>query len=333
MCQLPEPQKTERLVELGTISDRANDLSDLAFQACLDSDRELINDLKKKYIEEILDRLVPKKAGLAYLEVDGRVENTLLGFAVRDWVSLDATLTLQGNSPCKPQTVTIVSNKVVNPEATGNAVDAQANSSESSTIALVVPSASVSSLQSCTYSMGSSVPLTVSYRDDVVSGNFNGKVSLAPLATDDGRMLALPTDAVFTAKVAGATLTMTLDKTCPHNTLVADANGQGTLKAAMLVDSPSSLLAGDLAIGRVMYFEFPVTVAQDWSSVRVQMAQGQSAAAYTPFDPVLLMAGTAHQTTVAIGGDVCADADNNGIRDGADEVIRAIDITSGCNAR
>jgi hypothetical protein len=103
------------------------------------------------------------------------------------------------------------------------------------------------------------------------------------------------------------------------------------MNVAMLIESPSSVLASSLLVGRVMYFEFPVTVAADWSTVTLGLAQGNSAAPYTPYDAVGLMAGTAHQTTVPLGGDICADVDNNGIRDGADEIIRVTDLTSNCN--
>ncbi|MFZ4643532.1 MAG: hypothetical protein ACOYMU_09300 [Phycisphaerales bacterium] len=43
--------------------------------------------------------------------------------------------------------------------------------------------------------------------------------------------------------------------------------------------------------------------------------------------PLAAADGKSH---VAIDGDPCADIDGNGIRDGADEVLRAISITSEC---
>jgi hypothetical protein len=255
---------------------------------------------------------------------NGRVENTWVGFGRRDWVKLEVTLPIAPGQSCKPQTIAILDNKTYNAEAAGKAT----SQSGSSSIAIIIPAEAVDALVSCSYSFPANTPVSMRFGSEF-SGSINGTVALAALATQDGSMLALPTGFDAKVKMAGQTVSLTLDKTSPFNKLEADAAGNGYLGVALVLDSKSPGMAGDFYMGETMYFRFPVHVAADWSSVRFEVKQMTPGSELTPVSEIALTAAD-EPSGAPLGGDPCADVDGNGIRDGADSVSRATEVAGGC---
>ena len=183
-------------------------------------------------------------------------------------------------------------------------------------------------LTSCTYSINGSVPLEAKFGEEL-AGTLSGSVSLAVLDVGGQAMAALPTDANLSATFQGQTVKFTLEKSSPFNSLRANVQGEGTLGLVMKVDSKSPMLAASMYMGQTMYFEVPVTVAPDWQSFTVAVASTRSGRLLTPVDDDVLLAADG-RFEPRVTNTPCADDNNNGIRDGAEEQINAIDSQLDC---
>jgi hypothetical protein len=143
------------------------------------------------------------------------------------------------------------------------------------------------------------------------------------------RIIGLPTAASWRFKGYGQVITMDLETSSPHNAVKVNSGGDGKLCVMMKVDSPSRDMKGFIAIGATLYFEFPIEVAPDWSSIRLHSSEAMPGHLLAPIDAPTLAAqyGT---SSGRIARDRCGDQDGNGIRDGADSEIHALLCGSGC---
>lgn len=190
--------------------------------------------------------------------------------------------------------------------------------------------ASPDTIESCEFHFASATPLRIRFGQDI-AGTIDGTVSLARLEASGETQKGRPTGVDVRVRMLGQTVTLTLDKSSPFNSLETNQQGVGALSLALTVDSESSGLASSVYMGETYYFCIPVTVAADFSSVRFELTSAMAGNLYTPSSEASLNAAD-ESSSVAIGGDPCADLDSNGIRDGADEVIRAIEQASGYGA-
>jgi len=94
------------------------------------------------------------------------------------------------------------------------------------------------------------------------------------------------------------------------------------------MESPSHSLASSVYSGGTFYFTLPVELAANAASLRIRCPRSTPGSQYTPCDPMLLVAAEGLRPTLPLQtpNSVCDDSDGNGIRDGADEVIKAMNI-------
>lgn len=329
-CQGPAEERSKCLSDL---QDKANATLSLiltAKQACDNNN----NALLRETIQRIRDLWLPKVIKTA----TGQVVNQMVAFGSQDYLVLDTTLPRLPDS-CTPVTVSIVGGAVVNAEATGRAAeDNRALSPEAvdPEVALVVPSNATTTYNACTYAVPANTTFNMRFGGAVLNGlSLSGTIAVAQTAAAFPAVgvgpVGLPTDVSLTASFLGQKITLDLDKTCPYNVLRVDASGNGALCVALTVDSDSPDLVGFVQIGSTIYFELPVQVAGDWSAIRIHADASIPGHLLTPTDPVALAAADGPSSAV-IAEDPCADANENGIRDGADEVIHNIDSHLNCQA-
>lgn len=327
-CQREGDARATCLNNLGTNTQTLLGQVLAAQVACQNGDDALLRDIIRD-MKDTIKRLLEKNAFQAIAQNGTRVENSIVGFGRRDWIELSATLSLPAGQSCKTQTVALVGDKVVNPEATGKVSELEAENGQGASLALVIPADAANALVSCQYQFPNNTPVSVRFGEEF-SGTINGTISLAALSTTNGTYLALPTGAELKVGASGQSITLTLDKTSPYNKLEADANGTGFIGMALTVDSKSSSLAGCIYMGETFYFRLPVQVAPQWSSVSIHLTRTMQGHQYTPVADLVLTAAEGVSTLISLPTDPCVDTDGNGIRDGADEVNKAIDQTSEC---
>jgi len=295
--------------------------------ACQANDYELM----REHIRRLRDILLPK----IFPGPNGQIYNTLVGFGRQDWIALDTTLTLAPNTPCKSVTVTLTPQGVINAEATGKAVEDEGGEAG---VAVVVPASSTQAYTSCTYVVPSGTTFDMRFAEEYHGVTFSGSIDLArtnPTIPETGLVVAaIPTEAQFIMSKYGHKLRMSLDKTSPYNTLRLGADGKGVLGVALALESDSSALAGLVYVGATVYFEFPVEVNAAWTSVRLNVPRARPGNELTPVeDKTLIVADGPRAELPPIGGDPCADVNGNGIPDGVDRQIHAVEYFLDCPAR
>ncbi len=289
-----------------------------ARQTCFNKYDELMNQIKLKFIEaqiacqngdteearrilrDIKDKFKDLLGAVAFQsisKVDGNIENSVALFGEDDWISLGVTLFPTPGQSCKPQSV-----------------------------AVVAPAESPAALVSCDFRFPSDTQIRVRFGTEA-TGTIGGTVSLARLQTADGSLRALPTAVDLRVRMLGQTITLVLDKSSPYNSLEAAPDGSGFLSVALTVDSKSAALAPSLYLEETYFFRFPVTVDPDFRSLRFNLTPSMPGHLYSPVSQMTLRA-IGPSTPVLVGGDPCADANGNGIADGADRTIRAIEATT-----
>jgi len=296
-----------------------------AKMACDNRDDELLHDT----IKRIRDLWAPKIIS----DSNGKIVNTMVVLLRQDWMALDTTLTLTPQDPCKSVTLAIAPQGVVNAEATGKAIE---NDGDSASVAIVVPAAAAQSYTSCTYIIPTGTTADLRMSDEYPGIALSGSIALARtnVAIPEGgtTVAAIPTDVQMSASMHGRKLTLALDKTNPFNALRLDAQGKGTLGVALTLDSKSTDLIGLIYVGATIYFEFPVEVNEAWTTVRLNVPRARPGNELTP-TPDFMLAGT-DGTPVPLPpylGDRCADANGNGVPDGADWYIHDISSSLECS--
>ena len=326
-CQQEGPTRAECLNKVGNSTQSILALILQAQIACQSGDAELARDILRA-IKEALRIIAGATAFQSIDKVDGQVENSVALMGKRDWISLSATLPRGDGSACKSETVAVVGTMTVNAEAAGTTTELLDAGAGIPTAALVIPAEAANALVSCEFAFPIDTPTTIRF-GQTLTATVNGTLNLAPLPAQQGVTSALPTGVDLRIRCLGQTVTATLDQTSPFNRLEVDAEGVGYLGLALRLDSKSSGLSGSVYVGETFYVRFPVSVGANWSSIRFNLSEQMQGALYTPTSARTLAAADG-ESHVAIGGDPCADIDGNGIRDGADEVLRAISITSEC---
>lgn len=328
-CQKPAQERGQCLSQTQEKVNTTLGLILTAKQACDNNDDALVRDT----IKQIRDIWLPKIIKTA----TGQVVNQMVALGSQDYLVIDATLPRVPDS-CTPVTVSIVGNDIVNAEATGRASEnsrALSPLAAGPEIALVVPANAVATYNACTYAVPANTTFNMRFGDVWNGLSLSGAIAIARTSTAFPTAgvgaVGLPTDVSLTASVMGQTLTLELDKTCPYNALRTDGVGNGTLCVALNVDSNSPALVGLIQVGSTIYFEFPVRVAKDWSSIRIHADASVPGHLLTPTDPDAL-AGADNPPASVIAEDPCTDNDGNGIRDGADEAINAINSQLNCQS-
>ena len=283
-----------------------------------------VRDIIKQIRELWMPKIIKSAAGA--------VQNQMVALGTHDYIALDTTL-LRTNLDCKPVTVTIIGGTVVNAEATGKAAEDSPRTGDGTSPAVVVPSDAAQPYSTCTYTVPADSSFDIRFADVRNGISLSGTISIAQTASqvpDTGSAdLGLPTAVSLEALYLGQKLTLELDKTCPYNTLRLDANGVGTLGVALTLKSDSHHLIGLVQIGSTIYFNLPVQMSQNWSSLRIHSLATTPGSTITPTVPAIL-AGADVPPHAGIAMERCTDNDGNGIRDGADALINAIESQHHC---
>lgn len=314
-CQNPDATARQAcLSEVGRKIQEALTLATAAREACQSGNDDLARDIAK----QIRDLFKPKVS----LSSTGMVRNSWVVFGNRDYLGGKIACCVPPGSVCMPITVSEVGGRTFNPEATGKAVEDAASTGGSQAVT-VVPASAPNAVQSCTYRIADPARLAIRFGAPEVKGVISGSFELADLRSAPNGKSALPTAFDMTLKVAGAVITLTLDKSSPYNQLLTGADGHGTLGVALTIDSKSRDLASNVFMGGTFYFALPVRVSDDFRCVTLAFDPARPGSELTPVDPSLLLAADG-PITPRISDTPCADDDGNGIRDGADEVIGAM---------
>ncbi len=324
-CQAPAAQQDACFTELNAKVSATQTLILSAKIACDNNDDAAIRDIIKQIRELWLPKIIKTAAGL--------IQNQMVAFGDRDWIVIDTTL--PRNIDCKPVTVSVVNNKIVNPESTGKATE-EARSATPGAGGLesvtVLPSNAAQTFTACEYSLVPNTTLDLRFGNEWNNISLSGSISIAQTAqfpAAGSADIGLPTEVSLTATKLGQKLSLELDKTSPFNTLRVDAAGIGTLGVALTLSSDSSALIGLVQVGSTIYFELPVVMSADWSALRIVADAITPGSTITPTVPVILI-GSDSPPRPGIAQDRCADNDENGLRDGADEVIYAINSQLNC---
>jgi hypothetical protein len=328
-CNLPPDQQNTCLISTNDKIMETEQLILSAKIACDNGDDELARDI----IKQLRDLWAPKPKASA----SGAVLNEMIALGKRDWVNLDVTME-RSPSPCQPVTVGIVDGQVVNAEATGAATEETPEAvTNGAGFATVVPSTGPQPMLSCEYQVPAGTSMGIRFGEEFPNLGMVGSISIVKLATafPEGGVakVGLPTNVHFqVSALLGASLALDLDKASPYNKLEVDSTGNGTLGVALKLSSSNRYLSGLVQVGSTIYFTFPVTVAADWSTIRLHADPTMPGNTITPTFPEILAVDDIHGTRPA-GGDRCADEDGNGIPDGADQEIAAMNAVLGCNAQ
>lgn len=325
-CHLPAESRTACLQTINTDIGDAFNLILAAKIACDEGN----NDLMREHLRRLRDILLPKIVSGA----NGQIYNTMVAMGRNDWITLDTTLTLAPQDPCKNVTMTIVPQGIVNAEAAGKAVEDQGGETG---VTVVVPAASTQAFTTCTYNVPSGTTFDMRFGEEfrgvMLGGSFDLARTNTPIPENGLVVAAIPTDLQFTASKYGHKLRLSLDKTNPYNALRLDAQGKGVLGVALTLESDSSALVGLVYVGSTIYFEFPVEVNASWTSVRLMVPRTRPGNDFTPVNDLALIAADGPRTSPPpIANDPCSDLDGNGIRDGADERIYALMYSLECDS-
>lgn len=297
--------------------------------ACDNGDDELARDI----IKQLRDLWLPKPKATE----SGAVLNEMIALGKRDWVNLDMTMA-RSPAPCQPVTVGIVDGQVVNAEATGAATEETPEAvANGAGLATVVPSTGPQPMLACEYQVPAGTSMGIRFGEEFPNLGVVGSISIVKLATafPEGVVakVGLPTNVHFQVSALwGASLALDLDKSSAYNKLEVDSTGNGTLGVALKLSSSNRYLSGLVQVGSTIYFTFPITVAADWSTIRIHADPTMPGNTITPTFPEILAVDDIHGALPA-GGDRCADENGNGIPDGADEEIAAMNTVLGCNSQ
>ncbi len=291
------------------------------------------DDLASDLLERLRGEWDPKPRQIE----SGAVLNEMIALGKRDWLNLDMTME-RSPSPCQPVTVGIVNGQVVNAEATGAATEETPEAVTSGAgLATVVPSTGPQPMLTCEYQVPAGTSMGIRFGEEFPNLRIIGSISIVKLATafpESGVAgVGLPTNVHFQVSALwGASLVLDLDKTSAYNKLDVDSTGNGTLGVALKLTSTNRYLSGLVQIGSTIYFTFPVSVAADWSTIRIHADPTMPGNTITPTFPEILAVDDIHGA-VPSGGDRCADENGNGIPDGADEEIAAMNTVLGCDSQ
>jgi hypothetical protein len=325
-CQKPAEQQESCFDSLNSKVSETQSLILQAKMACDSGNNDLVRDSIKK----IRDLWVPKIVQLS----SGAVVNQMVAFGHQDWLQIDTTMP-QVDQGCSSTTLALVGGQLVNPEATGNAAELSRSSTPGvggAEPVLVFPANAAQSYTTCTYRMPAGASFNARFGEVYNGIALSGTVSVAqtaPFPTAGSAQVGVPTQTSMVVSYLGQKLSLDLDKTSPFNHLTVNAGGEGTLGVALTLESSSPALIGMVQVGSTIYFALPVAVAPDWSSLRILAGPGTPGSTITPTDPIIL-AGADTTFAAIVPSSRCADDNNNGIRDGAEEVINAIKSQMGC---
>jgi hypothetical protein len=190
--------------------------------ACATGDTELI----KEALKNLKDLLKPSSKAL--IGAAGGVVNSEMVLGKEESVCFSILWTSDGST--KPQDFVVVNGVKYLPEAAGSAALAATGGSGSLTIATAAGDSAANSSTMYQVAPGSTICFNASGMS--MTGAVSGSLSLASV---DGNVVAsfLPTDASLTISIGGSDYVMSLDKTCKYNSMVVDADGQGTLSFRM----------------------------------------------------------------------------------------------------
>lgn len=328
-CNMPADQQDACLITQESKTIETEQLILAAKIACDNGDDELARDI----IRQLRDLWAPKPKATE----NGAVLNEMIALGKRDWVNLDMTMA-RSPAPCQPVTVGIVDGQVVNAEATGAATEETPEAVTSGAgLATVVPSTGPQPMLSCEYQVPAGTSMGIRFGEEFPNLGMVGSISIVKLATafpESGvAKVGLPTNVHFQVSALwGASLAFDLDRASPYNKLEVDSSGNGTLGVALKLTSTNRYLTGLVQVGSTIYFTFPVSVATDWSTIRIHADPTMPGNTITPTFPEILAVDDIHGTRPA-GGDRCADEDGNGIPDGADQEIAAMNTVLGCDSQ
>jgi hypothetical protein len=215
---------------------------------------------------------------------DGRTLNQMTALGQRDWIQLDARLPRRDAPGSDPRVAT--------------------------------------------FTLPRGTHFTMRYRDTHRGIRLSGQITLVQTAELPGAEhgtapIAHLAHFSLSAARRGHVITLSLDEAAPHNALRIDADGRGTLHAALTVASPSPALAGLVQVGSTIYIELPVTVAPDLSWLHLHIDPATPGSALTPTVPIILLgADTPPAPITPPPASHCAgDTNGNGIPDGAESLI------------
>lgn len=328
-CTSPADKQEACFTDLFKKIDETQSLVLIAKIACDNNEDALVRDT----IKEIRDKWLPK----IIKPISGIVQNEMIALGRNDYLTIDVSMTRGPNS--KPVTVSIVDGTAVNPEAAGGASEGGRSAVPGAAGAesfAVLPANATQSFTSCNYTVPPGSTLNLRFGKPYNGLAFSGSLSIAKLS-EFPRMgsadVGLPTAVSLKASALGHKLALDLDKTSPYNTLRLDSTGKGTLGVALTLSSDSSALIGLVQVGSTIYFQLPVEVSADWTTLRLRVDSTTPGDAITPTVAVVL-AGSDNQTLPpALTNDRgCTDSNENRIKDGAERFIYAIRSQLGCGS-
>jgi hypothetical protein len=312
--------------------DKFNDKTDESYElliaakvACETGDDSLARDLMNR-LRDIWLPLPKPRAG-------GRAENTILALGRRDWIELSATLTRA--AAATPVSLAFVEGVYVNSQAAGPAAEASVAAGVTGEASPTVVAATADhAFQSSIYTLPGSTRMNLRFGDEFTYISLTGSVSIAPTAPFPGQgtaQIGVPTSMQLRAFYLGQDVHLRMDPASPFNSVIVDEQGKGLLCVVLTLSSNSSYFAGNIYNGASLYFEFPLTVAQDWSTVTIVADRTIPGSEMTPTEEILLGADLDFNLP-SLPTDRCADEDGNKIRDGAEAVNNAMRVGAGCTA-
>ena len=318
----------------GCIDDMGDDYNDLynmliaADIACRNNNRELMRQI----LEEFYRRLFGDRGGQGYgliegdllggggiqnvfpvFDIDGEVRISAVSTPSLDSVRRVATLSVHGTSyfaeAAGPASTMIKAQNGFDPLVTVNPTD--------------------SGLAESSYSFDGGVVGVrmqgVTQQHAIQKGIFR-YVEIV----DGPEMRCVPSEFKWELDRNGEATTVTLDKACPFNEVVFESADSGVLQMGVVIDSESEFATRIEAMGTV-WITLPFIVNPDGSFL-VGSDGWVGATGLFPLSEVsegaLVGPGGGNPPPPPNGRDeACADADGDGVRDGANELINLFDLS------
>lgn len=319
-CAKPDPSGC--MDDIRTTSALLKDKLNAIRQACRDNNKELVKQLQDE-IKKILDEL-RKRQGMGLVSAPGEpsgymnVSATLLS---GETVTMSMVAAQSGSSQ---QTMLSVGGEMMTPEAVGAAMVDDAPGGQ-----LAAVSYTSQTVTTSTYTIGSGGTVSLGTLLGTLNYTASGSFDLTQWQDNAGESTAKPTAGAITLTRSGVTVILTLDPSFTGNRAHGVKGKTGSIDALFKVQVAGTFAGDATALSEKIWLSLPFGMSASGATLDFasQGAQSGTVVMPAPLASVQGMeyyfgAGTPSAPLAAVAVDGCGDADGNGRRDLADEIIK-----------
>lgn len=299
--------------------------------ACRNGQRDLARQLLREFYQLLRGQITEVIGPGQQVPRGDSIFNTYKAMHPDELIAIDLTGTPTGTTTISVPTMSVGGVSYLN-AASGPAVQAfiMLNPSDPAPIAVAEPEPVGGRVVSHYAISAGTIGVDLGVVDETMTID-GGTASFVSIGSD-GRMV--PTAFSLDLQNSTMKLGIRLDPSCPYNGLWLDANGEGHFRAAVSFQTSREELFRLVHLGP-FWMEVPVSKSASTGVLTFSTGGLVSGTAVFPVQESTLsvLQGQAGTAGLPNGqAESCADADNNGIRDGADELININNMhASDCN--